>query len=279
MTEAFQPGPIPTDLDRRTFDIIAAESVNGRIGIDPDGGHITSWQVRNPQGEFEDILYVGKTKKRTGIPTLFPYYGEAEGMRSHGFGRDSQWQVVAIEGSTIKMVLTDGNISEEARQEYPYPFEAAITIEAADDGSFIYKLDVKNTGTGDLPLSPGLHPYFAINHADKQKVTVDGIPDFDASSVAWDTNPPDTVFPYTGKTTVNIPGRKISIEDITEGGPVIEHAVVWSQTPQKDDYNFVCVEPITGGDNAIHDNPKKVAPGQEWSMAIRFSASIDAKAA
>lgn len=272
MTEArgFKPR---SEIDRRVFDRQMIESSNALIGLNPEGGYISSWQARNSRGEFEDILYVGKTQKRTGIPTLFPYYGEAEGKRAHGFGRDSLWQTIA-EGNKATMRLSSEDIADDVREEFPYPFAAEIVVEAEENGNLLYTLLVQNTGTVNLPLSPGLHPYWAVAHEDKRSIKIQGLPDFDASKVDWDNNPPDNVYPSSGNMTLVTPESQITIEDVTEDGPVVKYGVVWSQTPDKDDYDFVCIEPVTGKDNAINENPILVAPGQEWKMQLRFSATL-----
>ena len=66
------------------------ETQHGIVTIDPEGGYVTSWKVKHPHShEYFDILYRGSTKKRSGIPILFPYFGKSNKTRQHGFGRDS----------------------------------------------------------------------------------------------------------------------------------------------------------------------------------------------
>lgn len=273
MTEV-PPSDDQQDSDRINYDKQVVESSNARVGLDPDGAYITSWKVRNPQTkQLEDVLYIGKTKKRTGIPTLFPYYGEGGKMRTHGFGRDSKWQVMSAFDNQIVLRLRLEDLDEEARAEFPHPFDSMVAVTADNDGSLLYDLTVTNPGTEDLPLSPGLHPYWAINHADKGSIRVEGLSGFDASKIDWDHNPPDTEYDYTGPVTVIFPNRQIRIEDQTPGGPVIKKIVAWSQTPDKDDSDFACFEPVSGGDNTINENPILVKPGASWNMRIKFTAT------
>jgi D-hexose-6-phosphate mutarotase len=275
MPEATAGGLLPPDQDRRVFDKLQIESERTKVGINPDGGYITSWQVKNPQGDFENILDVAKTIRRTGIPTLFPYYGEGgDKGPNHGFGRNSMWTIDAEKstGNKVVMRLSSKQISPEAREKYPYPFAASITVEVEEDGSLIYNLHVENTGNEDLPLplSPGLHPYFEIANNDKSKMSIDGIPEFNAAIVNWDKNPPDKLYDYAGKTTVHVPGRAITIEDISDK-PVIKYLNVWSEILG----GSVCVEPLCGKDNAINEDPILVTQGNAFDMRIRFSASFD----
>jgi galactose mutarotase-like enzyme len=140
---------------------------------------------------------------------------------------------------------------------------------------------VLNAGDQVLPLSPGLRPYWAVNHADKRRIRIEGIEGFDATKKdsdsggsMWDVKPPDDAYSYNGKIVIHLPGVQITLEDITGNGPVIRNVAVWSQTPQKADYNFVCVEPVCGLDDAIHDSPISVPSGQAFDMKIRVQASF-----
>lgn len=273
MPENRPPAPNP-DTDQKIFDKVFVESTNAQIGINPEGGYVTSWKVRNPHsGEFEDALYVGSEIKRTGIPILFPNYNESGGnVPTHGFGRASSWDVVQTPGSgKVVMRLGSDSISEEAKAVYPYKFETAIEIEAAEDGSLLYTLKVKNLGEETMPIAPGLHPYFPMIQEEKPNIETEGISEFDAASFDWDKNPPDNEYNFSRRAVIKGPQRTIVIEDITPI-PVVRKMVVWSQTPQKPDYNFVCFEPVTRGDNALTDNPINVAPTTEWTMNLRFSS-------
>lgn len=273
MSEAVNTPQTP-DIDKKVFDKVIIKSPNAEIGVSDEGGYITSWKVRNPQSQaLEDVLYVGSEIKRTGIPTLFPNYGEWEGGLTHGFGRNSKWQLEQIGVNKVKMKLSDGDISEEAKAIYSHQFGATITVEAGEDGSLLYLLDVENHGQDALPITPGLHPYWAIPQEDKSKITAEGVNGFDASSVDWDNNPPDTVYDFNGKALVKFPQRQIAIEDITPSGLVVKNIVAWSQTPDKPDFNFVCFEPITGGDNAINTNPILIPPQGKWNMALKFTSA------
>lgn len=276
MSEATPFLPTP-DTDPKRFDERVIESTNAKVGVKSDGGYVTSWQVRNPHdGSFEDVLYVGSEIKRTGIPILFPNYGESGGkVPMHGFGRDkdTHWTIEQEPGSSkVSMKLNNEAISEAARAKYPYKFEATIKVEAAEDGSLLYSLNVKNLDEKDIPIAPGLHPYWAIPHEDKSKMQTEGVEGFDASSFDWDTNPPDDEYNFNGKAVLKMPRRTITIEDITPGGPVMKKVVAWSQTPEEPDSDFFCLEPVTRGDNALTNNPIHVPKDGEWNMNLKFSS-------
>lgn len=244
------------------------------IGINPEGGYVSGWKLRNPRtGQFEDILYQGSSQKRSGIPVLFPQFSSAKGMRSHGFARDSFWNIESLENDRVLMCLDSSMLAGDAKKEYGYPFQANILVTFQEDPVLTYKLTVRNTGSTPMPVSPGLHPYWAIPHEHKKDMKIVGLPGFNAQSFDWDKNPPDNPYDYSEKITISIPGRMISIEDISEPG-VIKHIVVWSQTPQKEDFHFVCVEPVCGYMNALDSSPILIQPGREWNMVLRFTVTF-----
>lgn len=246
-------------------------SDKARIGVTTKGCAVTSWEVKDVAGVFTDLLYQGSTLQRTGIPLCFPYFGQREGQSGkHGFGRDSIWRLVATDASCVKLHLTHEEISESAQKAYPFAFAAEVALTVGKDGSLAYALQVKNTGEEPLPLSPGLHPYWHISHAEKKEIVIPMLKDFDAKQIDWDTNPPDTVYPFTDSAQILLPNRTVTVYDLSRP-KTITHLVVWSQSPDKPDSEYVCVEPVT---RTPEEAPLFVAPGEAWNMQIQFTASI-----
>ena len=264
------------------------ETSNARIGINPVGGYVTTWEVKNPDGRFFPVLHVGSELKRTGIPALFPNYDESGGdVVTHGFGRTSTWKRITQEPGSNKAVmeLTDEDISDEERAKYPYRFKATIEVEADEDGSLVHTMKVKNLGRTPLPFAGGLHPYDAVLHEQKQNITTD-IEGFDASNIDWNNDPPDTEYNFPGKATINLPDKTLTITDESplrpDGRRVVEKIVVWAKPrlnpendpakPEDKDINTVCFEPVTRGTKGLTRDPIMVDPDEELVMKIRFSA-------
>lgn len=247
-----------------------------KIAANPKGGYITSWQIKNPHTKkFEEILYQGSESKRSGIPILFPQFNNNPPLPKHGFGRDSDWKVKLLDKSIV-LTLTDKEINTNLKACYPYQFKAEIKVFIEDKNSIIYSLKVDNLGQTPLPICPALHPYFAIQHQDKINLITEGIPSFDPAFIDWENNPPDAHFPFRGKFTVTFPeGKFLKLEDITSRH-VVKYLQIWSQTKDKDDYNFVCFEPLTRLDNAINNKDCiEVKPKQSWNMRLRFSVKFE----
>jgi galactose mutarotase-like enzyme len=227
------------------------------LTISSQGGYVTSWA---------DILYQGSKIQRTGIPILFPHFGKSDKYRMHGFARDSLWHTV----SANFLELTDQDIDEKAKTEYPFKFKTQIQLELINPNTLRYKLSVQNTGTEPMPIMPGLHPYWSIPHDQKSQIQIHGLPDFDATTIDWTNNPPDNTYDFPGEITAGFPNKKITIKDISQDKN-IKNLVIWSQTPTKDpDYNFICIEPICGPHYAIDKNPIYVHPNETWEMKLEF---------
>lgn len=201
--------------------------------------------------------------------------------------------------SSITIQLTNSNISPEMQLAYPYQFTAEIIVDISLPNCLTYTLKVYNTGETNLPIAPGLHPYFPINHAEKAKLEIrketfklgekklgkvklsnsltkpnklkDSEVIFQGKNVNW--NEPSSGFfnNFNTEATILFPNKKIRITEISPK-PDIQNLVVWSQTQTQteNDYNFICVEPFTRGTNAINENPIIVSPNKTWEMIVQF---------
>jgi len=255
-----------------SFDEIVLRNEKATVGINAEGGYVTSWRVLDSQNVWKDILYTGSQLKRSGIPILFPYFGKAAKWPQHGFGRDCKWKVIEKQELLTTMELRSEDLSDETHEWYPYNFVTRIGVAIGATGDLLYSLEVNNLGKEAMPISPGLHPYWAIPHADKKNIRADGIVGFDATIIDWDQSPPDNRYDFSKEVVIHFADRKIVIRDVSDI-PVIKHLVVWSQTPLRDpDYDFVCIEPIVGHNYSIDHEPVLVQPGKMWQMCLQFSA-------
>ncbi len=247
-----------------TFQLKTDSSV---LGISEQGGYVTEWKIKNSQGVWMDILYVGTELKRTGIPILFPYYGPSEsGMGQHGFARDIKWHLINTAEEGVLLEITQQDISPEIAKYYPYNFKTQIQIQMQDHG-FSYTLSVQNTGSKSLPIAPGLHPYWAIPHEQKKQVVAEHYPEIPLSDTDWDSHPLDTEFTFKNPVTVTFPTHQIVIEDTSE---MVTKLVVWSQPLSAPDHDFICFEPVTLARKSFDSTPIQVAVGAIWTMKLNF---------
>lgn len=245
------------------------------IKVSSEGGYLTSWSVFNEKsGQSEEIFYQGSSIKRTGIPPLFPCWGDSGlTLRKHGFARDVSWQVNRKNNAEIEMILDSSTIRDILDREYNHDF--LVTIAASAKGNNLYySMKVENKGETEMAIAPAIHPYFALPHADKKNIKTEGVEGFDARDFDWDNSPPDNNYAFNGKASIIFPKRRISIEDISARS-VIKHMVIWSQPVKSQDYNFVCFEPVTGLSASIKRREIVVAPKETWEMKLKFTVSFD----
>lgn len=141
------------------------------------GGHVMAFK---PHGVPQDLLYfsdsavfqMGKAL-RGGIPICSPWFGNhpTDGTKpSHGFARNSVWQVSSTEttiaGATrVILTLTD---TPGIRQVWDYGFELAIAITVGS--TLDLELITRNTGNKAFEITQALHTYFNIGDVNQVKV-------------------------------------------------------------------------------------------------------------
>lgn len=168
-------------------------------------------------------------KRRGGAHVCFPYFGaDAAGMLpQHGFGRDVEWDVVTTGDTEVAysyMKRDDEGLYQG--------LSATITYIAHPEDNELYTgIVISNPflRTGPQPISPGFHPYFAVNPNDvRLNGTKIDLADFE----------PYKEYPDTNMMVIESDGRTITISSNE-----LKHMVVWSDA--KGDY--LCVEPTLSG--------------------------------
>jgi aldose 1-epimerase len=113
----------------------------------------------------------------SGIPILFPYPNRIrdgsfsfQGMtytpaaQQHGLVRDKRWTVVGQGasddvGAWLTCSLDARDFADEVLQGFPFPFQIEVTYRLWE-GRLEMATVARNTGSGEMPLGFGIHPYF-----------------------------------------------------------------------------------------------------------------------
>lgn len=239
-----------------------------KLNITNFGAYITKWSVSGA-----DILYKGESIKRTGIPLLFPFAGPLTGgileysgkaIPQHGFARDTQWQLIKKSIASITLGITEKDINKTMQDAYPYFFETQLHI-AITSHTLIYTLRVKNMSARPMPIAPGIHPYFNVEHRDKPFIEIDNIEKFNAKEIDWNNiNEHSKFYTFHNHINIHFPNYNIFLEDTTN---ICNTLVVWSTDDKKD---FVCIEPITRPFNAINEEAIWIEPSKDWQLKYIF---------
>jgi galactose mutarotase-like enzyme len=228
-----------------------------RIGLIPDIDLISHFQVDSWQVLYRP-MHTGNVK-RWGLPLMIPNFSRLKNgifqekgttLPIHGFGRMLPWTVTEQGEASATLQLQS---SEATRSNYPYEFTFTATI-TAGEGSLTYTVTMENRSDEVMPIAPGFHPYFTVTQSDKAKLATSGLPDFDPKAYQWDTQTPDTPYPFPHKVTVRIPRRGVLTitEQPVNGQYSLSSMQVWSEPINAPDHEFVCFEPIVTSEDGLN---------------------------
>ncbi len=263
----------PTERER------VLRSGDTTIGIIPEiclvsHFQVGSWQVLYRPQETGNV-------KRWGLPLMIPNFSRLKdgifqekgtSLPIHGFGRLLPWSVSEQDERHLVMQLRS---SEATRPDYPYEFTFTAAIAVAE-GSLTYTLTMENRSQETMPIAPGFHPYFSIAQQDKPRLKVEGLPDFAAAAINWDTKPPDTPYPFPHRVEVIFPGegRLTIAEEPQDGHYALANMQVWTEPPQRPDHAFVCFEPTVSSEDALNRPADRlnIAPGSARQIVLQLTA-------
>ena len=136
------------------------ESSKKQFEIDAGGAYVRFLNDENGQPIFAPLTRLGPDqKKRGGCHVCLPYFGaDVSGRPQHGFARDLEWRIEEREdGSVSAFFDTDVPLWEGFRAQIEY---------TAGERQFAMELKVFNGSTEARRVSPGFHPYFALEGND-----------------------------------------------------------------------------------------------------------------
>lgn len=255
-------------MDTNYFEFSYAESV---LKMNLDGGTVLGWKNKN-----EEVFYQGSNDKRSGIPILFPFANPLENdifqltgleIPQHGFARKSLWSLRNISDSVLELSLNYKNIDPTWQKAYPFKFDLNIILDISTPNVLSYCMQVQNLDHKNIPIAPGIHPYFPISHINKMNLQIQTI---NLQKIDWETNSDGYFFDFDGEIQAQFPnGKTIKIQEISPEKE-FQNIVIWSQNEEKEDFDFVCLEPFTRKSNAINTAPILVRPQEAWEKTIIF---------
>ncbi|HLI08923.1 MAG TPA: hypothetical protein VKV40_20335 [Ktedonobacteraceae bacterium] len=230
---------------------------NTTIGVINDICLVSQFQV-GPWQVLYRPMETGNVR-RWGLPLMIPNFSwlkngtfEEKGTQlpMHGFGRTLPWPITKEDTSHLTMQL---HSSAATLPSYPYEFTFMAEV-AVGEGTLTYTLTIENHSDEAMPIAPGFHPYFAVAQQEKARLVVSGLPDFNASAINWNTNPPDNAYPFSHRVTIQFPGAgTLTVAEIPVNGQYsLANMQVWSEPADKPDHNFVCFEPTVGSADALN---------------------------
>lgn len=207
--------------------------------VDPIGAYLTTLV----DGQGSPILFpkslIGD-KVRGGSHVCLPAFGpdKSDTLPQHGYGREVEWDVITFpDGHTIQC--------EHTQQEGPYAGLQSRLIyqlaEGADGSALQTRLSLFNRSKEDMPISPGFHPYFAV---DPDGIRLNGEP------ISLDDFEPFKPYGTHDALTLETAGRTITVSS-----PDLQEFIVWSDSRD----NYLCIEPTLAGSGFDYNSPR---PGE-----------------
>ena len=261
--------------------LLVDHEAKARVVLAPTrGGMVTRFIVRDTNVLYLDADTLRDPVKnvRGGIPVLFPiagrltddkyqYEGVTYTMKQHGFARNMPWAIVdqaTDGGARLGLALT---ATAMTRAQFPFEFRLAVTY-VLSEGRLTVQTRVSNLGERNMPLHPGLHPYFQLADRNKgaARVVTDATRAFDnrtGSTVAL-REPIDLAADVVDMHVLDHWPRTVRLTrpedrdlELSLGVPD-RVLVVWTERGR----DFVCVEPWTARANALNDGAAtQVLPG------------------
>ncbi|MEI6729541.1 MAG: hypothetical protein WCK98_07940 [bacterium] len=251
------------------------ETKNQKLSLTTTGGQILTWKVYNSKtSTWQDILYNNGNPKRAGIPILFPFANPLKDnifnltgkeIGQHGFGRNSSW-LLESEVTVATLTLSSKTLDQVWKEAYPFEFEAKIIVDISTPNQLKYTLQVKNLDPEKtLPIAPGIHPYFSLLHGQKKHLKSSLTPDIQ-SVINWDKPSSGNFWDF--KHEANFDLQNFKLEIFNDAYNPAKNLVIWSQTVDETDHDFVCLEPFCKDTNAINVDPIWVK--DQWQCTWKF---------
>lgn len=217
-----------------------------QFSVDSEGAYLVSLT----DGEGEPILFERTAidgKRRGGSHVCLPYFGvdAAGALPQHGFGRDVSWDVRVVDENTI-----DCSYIHAEHDDFE-GLGANLRYQLGEEGGeFTTTLHVMNQGEKSMTVTPGFHPYFAVDTSDvRLNGTAIDVADFE----------PYKDYPDTNEMMLETAGRTIKIASGT-----LRHMVAWTNLQG----DFLCVEPTKGGHNFDSEKQDRhsLPPGEKLTL-------------
>jgi galactose mutarotase-like enzyme len=260
----------------KTFEI---SFENQRLKFGLLGSQILSWEVLDQKSNrVEDILYRGKSINRTGIPILFPFANPLQNnlflafktsMPQHGFGRISRWNLENLTDSTAVTSLSSLDLEPRWKIAYPFQFKIELHLKLKVNNIFTHQIKITNLSGIKMPIAPGIHPYFSCLHNFKKDLNITDIDPLSFKKIDWDKSSKGAFFDFLGKTRVKLERYELQITE-TSKSKDFRYLVLWSQTRDNPDFDFICIEPFSRETDALNQNPILLAPHEIWDKSFDF---------
>ncbi|MCE2570035.1 D-hexose-6-phosphate mutarotase [Motilimonas eburnea] len=275
--------------DEKGVEFVKVQHPKAQACFTLHGAHLIHFQAQDQAPAIwlsKTAIFDNKKAIRGGVPICWPWFGApapslGEGLPSHGFARNSLWQLGDIKEDeqqvVISFTLTD---SPATHSLWPHQFELTLTAIISD--TLQLSLITKNTGSQPLQYLAALHTYLNISAPEQVEVTglgptyIDSLDNKAIKNAAANltlSGPVDSLY-IEPTNIVKLADSGLARElNITSQGhdtivawtPWVEGAKSMGDMPDDGYQTMVCLEA------AITGNAVTVAPGESHLLSTTIS--------
>jgi len=251
------------------------------------GAHVTAFQKN---GEPPLLFLSSKShfapgkSIRGGIPVCFPWFGPREGQPSHGFARQTAWELVQTATTPDGSVALNFLLPETALVQAGWP-AAKVNFIVTIGEKLTMELKIANSSKQDFVFEELLHTYFAVGDISHVSITglngMDYLDKVDNAARKLEAGDEIRISSQVDRVFLNSPGqvlihdaqlrRKILVEKTGSASTVIWNP--WTTQKMPDDFDpaeyqrMICVESGNVGQNKI-----TLAPGATAALKVVISS-------
>lgn len=216
-------------------------------------------------------------------------YRDGNNLPLHGLIlKSDNWQIIEMSATNKKASCTAKLVFNEPHllDLFPYEHNILITVEL-ESGKLIYKVEIENISTNEMPICFGFHPYFNIKHSENNILIV---PDAEVALVDDKLIPTnkfqkkEILFSFKDH-QINIQNQNIDHAFLhlnqnkayqlkTENYSVAfnldaNYSVVQIYHPNNEQKPYICIEPMTALANALNTgNYNTIAPDRIFNAVF-----------
>ena len=238
------------------------------------------------------LFYDEEDISHSGIPLCFPSFGplvngeflrgtQKYAMKQHGFARDQEFVLVEQSEKSLTYEL---KANGETKERFPFDFVFRVKT-SIEQNALIQEYAFTNLSNEKLPLSPGVHPYFAVQNPKEISFTSDAtlVNDLNDDYVskalveAKEFNLlSEPSYQVSGAPNAHISNHRASSSILSYDNKKVElcfdaekfkYFTVWRSS---EDDQFICFEPANK-QNALNDDPQWLAHQETWETMVRIS--------
>ncbi|MFP4154713.1 MAG: D-hexose-6-phosphate mutarotase [Halothiobacillaceae bacterium] len=286
------PGIVRFVRERGELDEVVVSHPRAQARVALQGAQLLEWQPNVAQAHGRPVTWVSESAQflvgrpvRGGVPVCWPWFGNhPEHSGAHGFARERQWAVSAVESDSDAVTLTFTLGSDPAGLSiWPHDFRLTLTMKLGAAAELT--LITQNVNHVPFTLTQGLHTYLSVK--DLHLAFLDGLqarPYLDKLAGMARRREAEAVIRFAGEMDriyldtenpliLHDPAgqRQIRVEKTGSRSTVVwtpwrEKAASLSGMEAEDYRGMVCIEATNAADDAV-----LVAPGETVRLGTRLS--------